>query len=987
MSEAAGAPTAIPEATYRLQFSRDFTFRDAERLVPYLYELGISHIYASPFLKARPGSLHGYDITDHNSLNPEVGTSEDFDALVAALHRRGMGLILDFVPNHMVVGGHDNAWWLDVLEWGEASPYAPFFDIAWDPVKRELKGKVLLPFLGDHYGTVLERGDLKLRFDSEAGSFSVWYYEHRFPIAAVDYAEILGHRLAEFRKRLGREASAVVEVETLILGFNALSSRRKTVSGQTATRQEAETLKARLAAAAKDHAEIAELIEATLDDFRAAPGDRQAQKLLHGLLEKQHYRPAYWRVAVDEINYRRFFDINDLAGLCVEVPELFEVSHRFVFQLIAEGKVQGLRIDHIDGLYDPADYCERLQKRAMYLLDGALAESPTRTSRAGQSLSQPIYVVVEKILGRGEGVPERWAVAGTTGYEFANLVNGLFIDPASEEKLDQAYSRFIGRTRDFDGWLYDSKMRIMEDNLAGELNVLAHALNRISDAHWRTRDYTLNRLRSAIMEVVAWFPVYRTYVSPKGASDDDRRYIDRAVAQASKRSTHPDIGIFEFLRQTLTTDLVRESGSGYSRRAVLSFAMKFQQFTAPVMAKGLEDTSFYRYNRLISLNEVGGDPRRFGTSVAAFHRLNGERVRRWPSSMLSSSTHDAKRGEDARARIDVLSEIPEEWERQVRRWSHVNRIRKREVDGHEAPHPNDEYLLYQSLIGAWPTELAGEDLDAQAMQAFAARMEGCMIKAVREAKLFSNWANPNLEYETAVTGFVRGILDPVGGATFLAEFLPFQARVARLGAYNGVAQTLLKLTSPGVPDIYQGAELWALSLVDPDNRRAVDYDQCRHVLGRLRDEAASEAPGIDTVRRLTDDWRGGHIKMFVVARALDLRRRHPRGFQDGAYVPLDVAGHRADHLCAFARRVDDWSAIVAAPRLVAALCAEGDRPPLGDAVWGGTRIAAPNGDAGRAYRNVFTGEVITAIPDNKGPAFRAADLLRHFPAALLVPNE
>ncbi|HYU13456.1 MAG TPA: malto-oligosyltrehalose synthase, partial [Stellaceae bacterium] len=668
-------------ATYRLQFHQGFTFRDATALVPYLAWLGISHVYASPLMEARPGSTHGYDIVHHNRLNPEIGTEAEFAALSTALKAHGMGLILDIVPNHMAVGGADNAWWLDVLEWGEASPYAACFDINWDPLREDLKGRVLLPVLGDQYGAVLERGEIALRFEPSEGSFSAWYYDHRFPISPFSYATILAHG----GPVLARFAHDFATLRHL---------------SPAEARPRAFEMKQWLAEATASPG-VVPAIAAALLAFAGRPGRPASFRRLHRLLEAQAYRIANWRVAAEEINYRRFFNINDLAGLRIELPELFAETHRMVFAMIERGDIQGLRIDHIDGLFDPAGYCAALR------------------AEAGEAL----YIVVEKILARYERLPD-WPIAGSTGYDFANQVAALFVDSASESAMTALYRRLSGRAEDFDAMLYASKKRIMQVNLASEMNVLARRFHRLAISDWRSRDFTFKGMLSALEEVIAAFPVYRTYVGPRGAGADDIRYIDWAIGLAKSRWRPSDTTILDFIQDVLVADL-----PGHSRNDdVLRTAMQFQQVTGPVMAKAFEDTAFYRYFRLLALNEVGGDPRRFGMSAAAFHHLTLERARLWPRAMLTTATHDTKRGEDARLRIALLSELPREWGQRVGHWLRLNRRHRAEIDGEPVPDRNVEYLFYQMLVGAWPPGL--DHADGAALADLAERIEAAMTKSV-----------------------------------------------------------------------------------------------------------------------------------------------------------------------------------------------------------------------------------------------------------------
>jgi (1->4)-alpha-D-glucan 1-alpha-D-glucosylmutase len=920
--------TPVPRATYRLQLTKDFGFAAAARLAPYLAALGVSHLYASPYLKARPGSTHGYDIVDHNALNPELGSEDDFRAMVDALKANGLGQVLDFVPNHMGVGGADNVWWLDVLEWGPDSARAGYFDIDWEPGARYLQGKLLTPFLGKQYGQVLEEGGLELRFDADAGSFAVWAYgTHKLPVCPLDYDRILG--------------DAHPELERLGDAFAGLPSHRPNVV------RRANDLKGELAGLAAARPDVADAVLQAVGSFNAN-ADR-----LHGLIQRQHWRPAYFQVAADDINYRRFFNINELAGLRMEQPELFDLTHRFVLEKIGDGTLDGLRIDHIDGLLDPKGYCTRLRAKA----------------------ARPFYLVVEKILARHEHLREDWPIEGTTGYEFANLVGGLFVDPAGEAAFSRFYREFTGQRRAFEDIVRECKILIMDTEMASELNVLARDAGRIARSNRRTSDFTDNILHVALREIVARFPVYRTYIDGTTPSEADRRDIDWAIAQARRAEHAPDASVFDFLHDLLTADLVEKPKSGYSRHAVVRFAMKVQQYSGPVMAKGLEDTAFYRYNRLVSLNEVGGHPDLFGVAVSAFHRANAERARRWPHAMLGTSTHDTKRGEDTRARLNVLSEIPEEWERQVQAWSRIVRARRGDVESTAPPDHNDEYLLYQLLVGAWPVEFVGVDaLDSEALGAFANRVEGALIKSVREAKVHSSWAAPNDAYEEPLKSFLRDCLDASRSNPFLESFRAFEIRIARLGMLNGLAQTLLKLTVPGVPDLYQGTELWDLSLVDPDNRRPIDYGERPRLLAELEKSASAPA----AIAGLLDHWQDGMVKLALISRALALRKSHPALFAEGAYEPLEVAGTRENHLCAFARRRGSESVVVAVPRLVAALDAEPG--------WGDTIVRLPPASAQR-WRNVLTGAAVNSAERDGAAVLEAAPVFAQFPFALLVPMD
>ena len=937
MHHAPRSLSSAPLSTYRLQFHRQFTLRHALELVDYLARLGVSHVYASPILTARPGSTHGYDIVNHNQLNPELGTPEDLDAFVAALHERGMGLVLDIVPNHMGVGGKDNAWWLDTLKWGELSPYARFFDIDFKTNRRGMRGKVMIPVLGELYGNVLTSGGITLRFDAAFGGFNAWYHEHCFPIDPRDYARILASA-----------GDAPAQHRPLLARFTELAQRDGNVY------EAGRALERELTSRAQQDPALARYLERAAAALNGTPGDLRSWMGLHALLQEQSYRPSYYRAAADEINYRRFFNINDLAGIRVELPELFDETHRLVLRWVSEGKVQGLRIDHIDGLYDPRTYCRRLQEHA---------------GRPGQ----PAYIVVEKILAPHERLPSDWPISGTSGYDTLNLINGLFVEPKNERQLDRVYRHFSRRHLSFDGVLASSKQLIMQAALASEMNVLANELHRLAQKDLMSRDFTLRSFRDTLEEVFAHMPVYRTYVTPEGPSEQDRRYIDWAIGKARKASQGADMGIFDFLRHALTGAL--GEGSAYDPAAVFRVAMRAQQISGPVMAKGMEDTAFYRYHRLISLNEVGGDPRRFGVTPGLFHRTNAERLEHWPFDMLAGSTHDTKRGEDARARINVLSEQPRAWAGEVATWMRTNRSRRTESESAGTmPNPSDEYLFYQSLVGAWPLDL---DLrDEAEVATFADRVAAFMLKALREGKESSSWDNPNLEYEAALEQFVRDSLRPSSTNPFPEQMARWVERIARPGAINSLAQTLLRLTIPGLPDTYRGSELWDLSLVDPDNRRPVDY-AIRHRLLELCERVANAVLDPDQRAAALDElargWRDGREKLYLMRAVLNYRLEHPRLFQAGAYAPLTASGPLSEHVVAFARRDGADEAVVVVPRFTSKL----DRTPGGAIDWRGTALEL----AGQRYRSLLTGEVLDATAP-----IDLERLLHGFPVAVWVSH-
>ncbi len=957
-----------PVATYRLQFNRCFTFLSAQRLIPYLHRLGISHVYASPLLKARPHSTHGYDIVDHNALNPELGDQSDFEAYVNALHQHGMGQILDIVPNHMGVWFEDNAWWLDVLEHGEASSYASYFDIDWHPTNPLLHNRVLVPCLSDHYGTVLEAGELRLELDATAGAFAVRYHQHLLPIDPRTYPRILGSPTELAGPRAGADQQALRQLRSLIGACHALPRRTELApASRRRRRQETDECKARLADLYRRCPAINDLIRARVRICNGTPGKPVSFDRLHRLLESQAYRLAYWLVASDEINYRRFFDINDLAGIRMDHPEVFTATHRYIARLFADGQIDGVRIDHPDGLADPVGYLRDLQR-----LIGRAAPGLASATSTGA------YVVVEKILATHEHLPADWPVSGTTGYEVAQRINGLFIHPDAARPLGRLYRRFADRTEDFDELLHRSKKLILHTALAGELTVLANRASRIAQADRRTRDFTYLGVREALAELVAWFPVYRTYFSPHHAADIDHQIVQWTIARAKEHSRAKDILIFDFLGDLLTLrSLARHNAR--ARREILRFVMRFQQYTAPVMAKGLEDTTFYSYNLLVSLNDVGFDPRCFAVSCESFHHENGQRATAWPHGMVCISTHDSKRSADVRALINVLSELPTEWRRRLARWRRLNRSRKRLLDGQPVPSPNDEYFLYQTLLGTWPL---GQP-DGEALSGYCDRIVRYMLKAVREAKLHSSWINPDTDYEKAIGDFVIRILADPAHNPFLLDFVSFHRRIAEFGLLNGLSQTLLKLTVPGVPDIYQGEEMWTFRLADPDNRSPVDHAAASSALGKLQRAVRTSGHLGSVLADLLASIGDGRAKLYVTWCALKLRHAHQRLFADGGYEGLAAEGVRAEHVCAFSRSHRSDRVVVAVPRWFARLAAASGKPPVDPDAWIDTWVQCPAERGDDSYQNVLSGETVAAVQRNAKLWFSAADLFRSFPVALL----
>jgi (1->4)-alpha-D-glucan 1-alpha-D-glucosylmutase len=895
-------PPPVPFATYRLQLNPEFGFEAAAAIMPYLQALGISHVYASPFLKARSGSPHGYDVVDYDSLNPELGGEDGFLRLRKALDAADMGLILDFVPNHMAVHCADNPWWLDVLEWGARSPYAEFFDIDWRALPYRDHGGVLVPVLGQPYAEALETGQIELRYDPKEGSFSAWYYEHRFPIAPACYRAILLATVAFASTRTTLAGQRLLELAAVRSPGNA-------------SRDAISRFKSEISAVEGGEA----IIRKGLGAYRAALGEPRATSKLHRLLQRQHYRLAHWRLAATEINYRRFFDVTSLAGVAVENPVAFESIHRLVGRMIAKGEIQGLRLDHIDGLRDPIGYCTALQR-----LIGA----------ARPTAQEPFYVVVEKILADQEQLPEFPGVAGTTGYEWLNVISRVLIDERGESALDGIWQQSSGNDQAFDVIVIAAKRHVMRNILASEFSQLSRLLARIAAGRYASRDYGKTRLSAALELVVLHFPVYRTYVNSSSASPRYRRIIDGAIAKARAAWQGPDT-ILDFLRDALTLDLVASGRRGYSAPRVQRFAQRVQQFTGPMMAKSLEDTAFYRHHRMLALNEVGGDPAAWGLSVADFHDRMADRVMTSPHGLTATATHDTKRGEDARARLLALSELASDWAQAVPRWKDLNAGSVKTLDGSRLPSAAHEYMLYQVLVGAWPLQ--------ELTSAFVDRVKAFAIKAAREGKEQTSWLTPNLEYEAGLGFFVERILDPRMSAPFIASFDAFARRAALVGALKSLTQVVLKATMPGVPDFYQGTELWDLSFVDPDNRRPVDFAMQQSALRALPQDW----------RELARTWPDGRIKLALTRRLLALRKQFPTVFSRGDYRQVFVKGPHRDEVLAYVRSSGRDAAIVVTGRLMARASKDGRRWPAGG-MWEGS--VAVGGFS--SLRNVLTARTI-----------------------------
>lgn len=946
----------IPTATYRLQFNRHFGFKDAQRLIPYLHSMGISDIYASPILQSRSGSGHGYDVTDPTKLNPEIGTEEEFEALVNELRQHGMGLLLDIVPNHMAASS-ENPWWMDVLENGPSSTYANFFDIDWRPPDRLLENKVLLPILASPYARTLENQELTLVF--EDNGFFIRYMDMRLPVAPKSYARILSYRLEDLKRSLPADASAFRELTGILAAVQELPDRSTPTSENIGERrQQRESIQERLGRLYRDSPQIRNFIDDNRQIFNGKKQRPGSFLQLDELLRDQAYVLSYWQVANEEINYRRFFSISDLVGVRVEDPVVFDATHAAILRLIGKNAVTGLRIDHIDGLADPLGYLRKLQERL------TAEESPPPDSS--------FYVIVEKILARGEALPRSWPVCGTTGYDFLNALNGLFVNPSGREALTSAYGRFLGVKPDYDLLVYNKKKQIMETILSAEMRSLGHHLRLLAEQDRYARDFPLSDLTQTLIETTACLPVYRTYLRDFDILPAELRYVEGAVHAARRRNPRLNPDCYDFLEGVLSLREKSHLSSG-QREARLSFVMRWQQFSGPIMAKGFEDTALYIYNPLVSANEVGGCPRNPDVPAATFHAYCSERMKHWPHAMNTTTTHDTKRSEDVRARINVLSELPSEWNRSLNRWSGWNK--KTRVNGRPVPDPNEEILLYQTMLGTWPLEKSD-------MHAFRKRLQSYMTKAVREAMVHTRWSLPNLQHEKALSHFIRRVTDGTKSSRFLKDFLRFQERVSYYGALNSLAQLTIKIMAPGMPDVYQGSELWDLRLVDPDNRGPVDFEQRTRLLKELEKQTSVDDPAL--IEKLLAHWKDGCVKLFLISRLLNYRKNYPQLFQQGDYLPLQTSGTKSENICAFLRRRGKAWVLIAVPRFMAGLTG-GNKAPVGEKVWGSDCFALTR-KMPSTWKNILTHEMIGATNVKGRMVLPVASVLRRFPVAVLEPS-
>ncbi|HEQ98958.1 MAG TPA: malto-oligosyltrehalose synthase [candidate division Zixibacteria bacterium] len=931
--------THIPVSTYRIQFNPGFGFRDAERIVDYLSELGITDIYASPIFHARKGSTHGYDIVDPLSLNPDLGEEDDYQNLMQAVKNKGMGWLQDIVPNHMAINS-DNKMLMDIFEAGENSKYYEFFEIEWDHPYENMKGKMLVPVLGKLYAECLQVGEIKLKYDRNG--LSVNYYELRLPLRISSYPRLFEYNISSLEETLGQDNSEYIK----FLGTLHLMRTISSLDGPDSFCHQVQHVKRILWSLYQDNAAVRNFVDENLAFFNSESEDKSGIEALDELIGEQLFRLSFWKVATEEINYRRFFTVNDLICVNIRSKKVMEHTHQLIFKMLDQEKFTGLRIDHIDGLFDPETYLQRLREK-----------------------TGDAFIVVEKILEEDEQLPSEWPVQGTTGYEFLNHVNGLLCDENNRDRFSKLYYKYARLSQSYDEILHEKKKLIIEKHMAGNIDNLAQYIKHISSHDRYGQDITLYGLKRALEEVIALFPVYRTYINDEFVRETDRKIIKEAIDSALERN--PDLGYeLKFIEKFLLLKY-DDSAPEDEKKRWMHVIMNFQQYTGPVMAKGFEDTILYIYNRLTSLNEVGSNPHRFGISIDNFHEFNRRRTEKFPYSLNTTATHDTKRGEDTRARINVLSEIPTEWEQNLKNWIKINRSRKKKVRQKYAPDYNDEYFFYQTLLGTY-TGL--EDIEV-----YKERIKEYVIKAVREAKVHTAWIKPDNEYEEAFLGFVDKVFDRVKNNHFWEEFVPFQKKIAHYGIFNSLSQILLKIACPGVPDFYQGTEYWDLTLVDPDNRRPVDFEKRYSSLENIKQAVDNDLEGL--IGRLLDKKQDGRVKQFLIHAILRARNNNRNLFLKGNYMPLECAGEFSNNIVAFGRNLESSFAVVAAPRFLTALIRE-DELPLGEKVWKDTRIKVPE-DFPQNWINMITKERIKS-EDN---AFSTGRILNSFPAALLISEE
>lgn len=945
-------PATIPITTYRLQFNSQFTFQHAKEIVDYLCDLGITHFYCSPLLKAKQGSLHGYDITDHSTFNPEVGTKEQFEMLVNTLRDHQMGLICDIVPNHMSVMDSSNKWWVNVLENGPASPYADYFDIDWHPPQKKLQNKLLLPLLEQQYGTALEKQTLKVIYQN--GAFFLELPHHNLPTDPKSWNLIL-EPLIKRMKPLEFQ-----ELKSIATSIHHLPDTTETNPERVEERhREKEIIKRRLDTLMKENELLQRELLQELEGFNGNSFDPSSFSRLENFLNAQSYLLSFWRVASDEINFRRFFDICEYAGIKTEKREVFEAIHALLFECIENGWIDGIRIDHIDGLWDPEQYLKDLTEKCK--LKGK------RTT--------PLYCILEKILIGNEKLEPEWPIDGTVGYDILNLLNGVFVSQVNIKAIHEIYRNFTNITANPSELAYRCKKLIMIVSLSSELHMLARSLVHIAEQHRNSRDFTAESLRGALRDIIACFPVYRTYIraSQEKIHEEDRHHMMTAISKAKRLNPAINESIFDFLKSLLLLEYPDDLNTE-QKEEWQNFIMRFQQLTGPVMAKGIEDTAFYRFYPLASLNEVGNDLYSLGNSVELFHTKIQDRFKTHPHSMSTISTHDTKRSDDVRARINVLSEIPEEWEQALGRWSKFNRIYKEEtMKESEIPDSNEEYLIYQTLIGTWPFS----PMDKKTHLEYVERIQMYMEKAIKEAKIHSSWVNPSKFYDQQIQQFIEKILDQ-NSNPFLNDFKAFIPKISMAGIFNSLSQTLLHLSLPGVPDIYQGSEIWNFTLVDPDNRRPVDFQKRKTILDELNEQKNNPS---DLLLKLMQNPEDGRIKLYLIRTLLKLRQRLPNLFLDGSYIPLQVIGEKENHLIAFARFADQKAVIVIAPRLFIPLMQNNTH--IQPEIWKDTAIILPKELTSFKFRNIFTDMIFESDKEGEQIVLKVSKNLSPIPQILL----
>jgi (1->4)-alpha-D-glucan 1-alpha-D-glucosylmutase len=935
----------VPSSTYRIQLNREFRFADAIKILDYLHELGITDLYLSPILASRKGSNHGYDVIDPTRIDPDLGSEEEFTALQTELQNRGMGLLLDIVPNHMAASA-ENPWWMDVLENGAQSAYAAFFDVDWNSYAPGLQGRILLPILGRPFGEALDSGELKVVYND--GRFFIQYFESLFPLSPRSYYSILSQRRETLKETLGEQNPVFHEYSGILASTLELARGDRRAAAEL--RMRFESTRDRLRSLVNSSEDVRRLLQAALEEINGRVDDAGSFGQLQRLLAEQNYKLAFWQNLNESINYRRFFTIADLVGIRVEDPIVFEATHGHILRLVARNPTAGLRIDHIDGLRDPLTYLNRLQER--------LANDETKSER-------PAYIIVEKILASHEDLPEDWPVSGTTGYDYTNQANGIFVNPEGARQIEEVYSDFIGRRQDFSDVLYQKKKLVMNTLLGVEMRTLGRNLSELAAFDRYARELDRGRLIEALIEVTACMNVYRTYTRNMDLRPQEIHYIEDAVAAACTRAPHLSSGYFNFIREVLLL-LNRPHVLPDQREARLAFVMRWQQFTGPIVAKGLEDTALYVYHPLLSLNEVGGNPRPGEVPTREqFYDFLAARQQKWPATLDATSTHDTKRSQDVRARLNVLSEIPGEWQECLKRWSSLNTKHKVNIAGQVAPDKNEEYFFYQTLLGVWPQEHSENLLQ---------RVQEHLTKATREAMVHTRWTRPNQPHEDALQNFAAGVMSKEN-REFLDDFRQFKEKVAYYGMINGLSQALLKIAAPGVADFYQGSELWDLRLVDPDNRGQIDFARRSEALKKI---AGAESASPDAILEdLLTNWKDGRIKLYLIWKALTFRRAHPDLFLQTEFVPLQSAGCHSDNVVGFVRRTNDSSVLVAVPRWISQLQQDNHRVD-----WCDTRIILPANSAPQ-WKSVLTLRSVDGQNRNGDLCLMMTDLLGQFPVAFL----